>query len=181
MNRRKFKPIPKLNGALINKFFSGFVENKSGCAEWTASLNDTGYGRFYIGTESYHAHRISYYINFGTDPKEKMVCHNCDNPPCVNPKHLFLGTLQDNLRDMVNKGRHANRKKTHCKNGHKFNKENTETLAGGARRCRVCTKINRANYRRLNREKIREQDKAWWHRTRSLAAIDKIKSSGVLE
>mgnify|MGYP001023313072 CR=1 FL=1 len=73
------------------------------CWEWTAAKKD-GYGRF---NDKGYAHRISYEMHFGPIPKGFLVCHKCDNPSCVNPEHLFLGTYQDNYDDMRKKKRES--------------------------------------------------------------------------
>lgn len=57
--------------------------------------------------KAYKAHRVAYYLHSGIDPADLLVCHECDNPPCTNPAHLFLGTDQDNIRDRNAKGRQA--------------------------------------------------------------------------
>jgi len=79
------------------------------CWNWTASLTNDGYGQFGInGTSGRRAHRISYQYFYDVDPGRFDVCHECDNPKCVNPNHLWLGTMQDNVTDMINKGRAYN-------------------------------------------------------------------------
>lgn len=78
------------------------------CWIWKGSLFTSGYGRFGINNKSFRAHRISYYLYNGTISKEKLICHRCDNPKCVNPKHLFEGTPKDNTHDMLKKGRKVN-------------------------------------------------------------------------
>jgi hypothetical protein len=78
------------------------------CWEWTGARNGHGYGRLNRGGHSgatIKAHRASYEIHHGVDPGELDVCHRCDNPPCVNPAHLFLGDAKANAQDMARKGR----------------------------------------------------------------------------
>jgi hypothetical protein len=75
------------------------------CWEWTRK-KARGYGRFDVRGWPVYAHRIAWVIAFGVIPDGLYVCHSCDNPPCVNPAHLFLGTAKDNMQDKVRKGRH---------------------------------------------------------------------------
>jgi hypothetical protein len=85
----------------IDRFWS-FVDKSGSCWLWTGSKDKRGYGRF----KGIGAHRYSMIIN-GTPPDNLFVCHHCDVPSCVNPSHLFLGTLQDNNADKTRKGRAA--------------------------------------------------------------------------
>lgn len=76
----------------------------NGCWEWRAGIDRNGYGRVSINGKYQIASRVSYSI-FTGDPSGLLVCHSCDNPTCINPAHLFLGTYKDNYDDMVAKGR----------------------------------------------------------------------------
>ena len=78
---------------------------ENGCWEWTASVNNKGYGWFRLDGKNRGAHRVSWMLQHGAVPGGLFVLHRCDNPSCVNPDHLWLGTNADNMRDKVEKGR----------------------------------------------------------------------------
>jgi len=101
---------------------SKFIKDpKTQCWNWKNDLNKDGYGRITVSGKRYYAHRFSWIVHNGEIPADLYVLHKCDNPRCVNPKHLFLGTQKDNMADKESKGRSNNiknlKKITGSKNG----------------------------------------------------------------
>jgi hypothetical protein len=76
-----------------------------GCWEWIGPRARGGYGRFSTPSGMVGAHRFSWTLTHGSIPSTLLICHHCDNPPCVRPGHLFPGTAQDNVLDASRKGR----------------------------------------------------------------------------
>lgn len=77
--------------------------------EWSGGLFTNGYGQFRAGSRKVKAHRVAYELTHGPIHGGLLVCHRCDNPPCVRPDHLFLGTPADNVHDRDAKGRTSRR------------------------------------------------------------------------
>jgi hypothetical protein len=91
---------------------------ETGCVEWDGARHRQGYGQFYFEGKIVLAHRASWAMYHGSMPTPaQKVCHRCDNPCCVNPEHLFLGTQRDNALDCVAKGRARRARLTGEKNG----------------------------------------------------------------
>jgi len=144
----------------------------TGCHLWTGAQNVFGYGIVYdrnrrnIGT-----HRAAWFFAHGPIPGGLYVLHRCDNPFCINPAHLFLGTHADNHRDMWRKGRgktpaprfgdqHHCGKRTHCPQGHPYSDENTYRGQSYGRLCKICSqvhsKLSKQRARARKKESIRE-------------------------
>lgn len=120
------------------------------CWPWTGAMSSTNnaYGRFWCDGRMRPATQVSWEIANGAPfPEGKFACHSCDNPPCVNPAHIWPGTNSENLRDAVEKGLYAPPKWTHCKRGHELTEENRHKLPHGEC-CLIC-------FRRNNRERVR--------------------------
>jgi hypothetical protein len=98
-----------MSKVLLQRFLDKVVlDENTGCWEWCAS-KDRGYGQLKAAGKILKAHRVAYELFIGKIPEGMFVCHTCDNPGCVNPAHLFVGTHQDNMDDMRRKGRRKGR------------------------------------------------------------------------
>lgn len=80
-------------------------QSRDVCWEWQGGIGGDGYGRFWFQGKNVAAHRASAILHFGDVPKDKFVLHHCDNPKCVNPDHLMIGTHRENVAQMVKRGR----------------------------------------------------------------------------
>lgn len=125
------KPKP-----LLFRFWSkvDIKDNPDECWNWRACISNKGYGRFMINRKVVPASRMSYIITNGPIVGKYEVCHTCDNPLCVNPNHLFLGTRKQNMEDAKNKGR----------------------LSSGEKHSKLCTG-NRAVGERSGKSKLTEK------------------------
>jgi len=122
------------------------VDLVTGCWEWTRARGKKGYGMIWVVDKFIRVSRAAYELYVGPIPEGLNVCHKCDNPPCFNPEHLFVGTQSDNIRDSVEKGRWpALGGKEVCKYGH------PKPYRGG---CRICSKEKKAKYYQENRERL---------------------------
>lgn len=149
----KDKDQPKAMPDVASRFWAK-VQKGEGCWEWTAST-ERGYGVLWYQRRREGAHRVSWLLSRGEIPPGMFVLHKCDNPPCVNPDHLFLGDNQANLRDAAAKGRLH---EPVCKNGHvKAEVGVYVSMQRGlpTRRCRECLRAkNRGRYARLRAERL---------------------------
>lgn len=140
--------MPVTRIAIAERFFRHVpTRPDDGCWEWkgTKTLGGRGYGRIMVwsGSEWYngYAHRVSYEIHIGPIPLGLTLDHLCKNRSCVNPHHLEPVTLADNIRRSDN----YERRRTHCPQGHEYDKANTHTSeATRKRRCRACDRIRHA-------------------------------------
>lgn len=99
---------------IVERFWSK-VNKTDTCWLWVGAKQTSGYGRFWDGERNDGAHRFSYRLNTGEIPEGKAILHTCDNPCCVNPYHLKVGTQKENMQDMYEKNR--NRSKDTYKSG----------------------------------------------------------------
>lgn len=125
----------------------------NGCLEWTGGKISTGYGCIRLNGHSALAHRVAWVLANGQIPPGLFVCHHCDNPPCINVEHLFVGTNADNIADMVQKCRSKSYTITHCPKGHPYSDENTKGKRP-KRGCRTCHREGGILYRTQHRDEI---------------------------
>lgn len=144
---RRYGSTKDQRPGMVKRFFDK-VDTSAGqdsCHEWMGSRNSKGYGKFSIATSSsvlatrwvveQHQDRVL--------KRDELVLHKCDNPPCVNVRHLYVGDYKQNARDAVERGQHSpwQRKLTACINGHEYNDANTQFSHKDGkirRKCKVC-------------------------------------------
>lgn len=124
------------------------VDKTGDCWLWTAAVDHYGYGRFRIGNRHVIASRwsLSHELGRSLTPTE-WALHSCDNPPCVNPEHLYIGDADRNAQDRVERNRDGMATKTHCPRNHAYTAENTY-LYQNKRHCRACNRRRVAEFQR---------------------------------
>jgi hypothetical protein len=135
----------------------GWTEDDAGCWIYNGRKDRDGYGLMDdLRGVPVFVHRIAYGKWVSAIPDGKVIMHSCDNPPCINPAHLSIGTQEENLHEVALKGRTKNQKKTHCHRGHEFTPDNTKIRASAngrpGRQCIQCSQINAARYAAAKRE-----------------------------
>lgn len=142
----RFKSIP------IKSRFWSKVQKSDGCWIWTGGSTPSGYGCIYFNGKQQRAHRVVLMMQGIEIPAGACVMHKCDNPACVRPDHLRIGTVKDNNWDAISKGRNPRLNhlaKNQCINGHEYTPENTHIAVYGGKRtriCRACGRIKKAKF-----------------------------------
>lgn len=160
--RWRMNGTPHLKAA-PDRLWGNVEKNAHGCWVWKGTKNRKGYGQISVDGRHERTHRVAYRLTYGEIPEGMVVRHRCDNPPCINPDHLEVGTSADNSRDMVERGRMVNCKvdRDKCPKGHSFDEVNTYWW-NNARQCKACkneyqvSKRDRLNPRR-NRKVVGEE------------------------
>jgi hypothetical protein len=135
---------PDYDRKWIDKTVKRCVVTEAGCWEWQGFRHKKGYGNTAYRGRGWNVHRAMYRAVHGvTLTPQQFVLHRCDNPPCCNPNHLFLGNNDINMADKTRKGRHHEQSVTHCPRGHEYNAQNTYRAPSNpnARGCKLCQRI----------------------------------------
>lgn len=113
----------------------------NGCWEYLGTRNEQGYGFMNYRGKSWPLHRLTLTIAKGPIPPKHKACHSCDFPPCCNPDHLNAETDAENIRQSVERGRHAKIQNTHCPQGHAYAEHGRVNPNRGWRACKLCHRI----------------------------------------
>lgn len=146
----------------ISERFLAKVQKTSSCWLWTGAKTRDGRGVIGQGKhKTILAPRVSWFVATGQWPPDSLfVCHTCDNPTCVNPDHLFLGTHTDNMQDASRKGRIRGQSLTHCLRGHPLSGDNLGIDKYNHRRCLTCDRESKKRWqdkKRMERKLCQNQ------------------------
>lgn len=126
--------------ALLQRLIKRSKRTRNGCLEWMGWRTAVGYGSTSFRCKPHATHRLMYLAAIGPIPDGMQVLHSCDNPPCMNPRHLSLGSGQENMQQSVERGRHFEAMKTHCDRGHELAGENLYVCRDKRRHCKTCSR-----------------------------------------
>jgi HNH endonuclease len=164
-------------------YLSRCKPNPKGCLEYQGGRNEKGYSQVSVRNKRWALTRFVYTVTYGEIPAGHMVCHRCDNPPCINPAHLYTGTMAENARDSVEKVRHFHASQTHCKHGHEFTPENTYLAKVPnrpdliRRHCKECQRMAQRKRWYTNRDQMIAHQKRYREKKRLLQQVSEREAT----
>jgi len=138
----------------LERFSTKYIINGAGCHVWKGYLDKDGYGTFLFKRKQRKAHRVAVFFDRGDIPRNLVVDHVCKVRNCVNPEHLRVVTVRENSLQNSNSIGAINSKRTHCKNGHTFDK-----IYGTKKKQRYCSICENEKSKRLQKKWLEEANK----------------------